>query len=145
MEKRKKNGASLPGRRIFTGYSCNSPGFSCLNPASAIFLLFSTDIPRNILTLCSEGLKFQVTQWGKFANESSDTQVCRGKNDHFLYMLTCLLKIIPLLLGKIRLFNDWIMQEMASHSLGRTTLLHKSVLPITMIFSMISLLVKSYL
>ena len=50
----------------------------------------------------------------------------------------------PLLLSQNRLFNDWIMQEMAIHSLGRTTLLHKSVLPITMIFSMISFLEKSY-
>ena len=30
------------------------------------------------------------------------------------------------------------MQEMVPHSLGRTTLLHKSVLPITMIFSIIT-------
>ena len=30
------------------------------------------------------------------------------------------------------------MQEMAPHSLGKTTLLHKSVLHITVIFSMIS-------
>ena len=43
-----------------------------------------------------------------------------------------------LLLGKNKLFNDWIMQKMAPHSLGSTTLLYKSVLPITMIFSMIS-------
>ena len=49
-----------------------------------------------------------------------------------------------LLLGKNRLFNDWIVQEMAPHSIGGTTLLHKSVLPITMIFSMISFLEKSY-
>ena len=34
------------------------------------------------------------------------------------------------------------MQEVAPHSLGRTTLLHKSVLPITMIFSMINFLRK---
>ena len=40
--------------------------------------------------------------------------------------------------AKTDFFCDWIMQEMAPHSLGRTTLLHKSVLPITMIFSMIS-------
>ena len=33
---------------------------------------------------------------------------------------------------------------MAPHSLGRTTLLHKSVLPITMTFSMISFLEKSF-
>ena len=45
---------------------------------------------------------------------------------------------------KNRLFNDWIMQEMAPYSLGRIELLHKSVLPITMIFSMISFLEKSY-
>ena len=43
-----------------------------------------------------------------------------------------------LLLGKNRLFSDWVMQEMVPHSLGRATLLHKSVLPITMTFSMIS-------
>ena len=49
-----------------------------------------------------------------------------------------------LLLGKNRLFNDWIMQEMVPHSLGGTTLLHKSVLPFTMIFSMIGFLEKSY-
>ena len=49
-----------------------------------------------------------------------------------------------LLVGKNRLFNDWIMQEMAPHSLGRATLLHKSVLPNTIIFSMISFLKKSY-
>ena len=49
-----------------------------------------------------------------------------------------------LLSGKNRLFNDWIMQEMAPYRLGRTTLLYKSVLPITMIFSMISFLEKSY-
>ena len=41
-------------------------------------------------------------------------------------------------LGKNRLFDDWIMQEMVPHNLGRTTLLHKSALSITMIFSMIS-------
>ena len=40
--------------------------------------------------------------------------------------------------------ETWIMQEMAPHSLGGTTLLHKSVLPITMIFSMISFLEKIY-
>ena len=39
-----------------------------------------------------------------------------------------------LLLGKNRLFNDWIMQEMAPHSLGTTTLLHKFVQPIAIIF-----------
>ena len=48
-------------------------------------------------------------------------------------------------MGKNGLFNDWIMQEMAPHSLGRTKLLDKSVLPITMIFSMISFLEKSFL
>ena len=47
-------------------------------------------------------------------------------------------------MGKNRLFNDWIMEEMAPHSLGRTTLIHKSVLPITLIFSMISFLEKIY-
>ena len=36
------------------------------------------------------------------------------------------------------------MQEMAPHNLGRTALLHKSVLPITIILSMISFLEKSY-
>ena len=41
-------------------------------------------------------------------------------------------------------FNDWIMEEMAPHSLGRTTLLHKSVLPITMIFFHDYFLEKSY-
>ena len=45
---------------------------------------------------------------------------------------------LELLVGKNRFFNDWIMQEMAPHSLDRTTLLHKSVQPITMIFCMIS-------
>ena len=50
--------------------------------------------------------------------------------------------MFQLLLGKNRLFNDWIMQEMVPHSLGGTTLLHKSVLPITMIFSVISFLRK---
>ena len=35
-------------------------------------------------------------------------------------------------------------EEMAPHSLGGTTLLHKSVLPIKMIFSMINFLEKSY-
>ena len=50
--------------------------------------------------------------------------------------------LIELLLGKNRLFNDWIMQEMVPHSLGKTTLLRKSVQPITMIFSMISFLEK---
>ena len=45
-----------------------------------------------------------------------------------------------LFLGKNKLFNDWIMQQMAPHSLGRATLLHKSVLPITMIFYMVSFL-----
>ena len=39
--KRKKNGASLPGRKIFTGYSWKSQEYSSLNPASAVFLLFS--------------------------------------------------------------------------------------------------------
>ena len=34
------------------------------------------------------------------------------------------------------------MQEMAPHSLGRTTLLHKSVPPNTMIFSMISFFLR---
>ena len=53
-------------------------------------------------------------------------------------------KTFLIALGKNRLFNDQIMQEMAPYSLGRTTLLHKSVLPITMIFSMISFLEKSY-
>ena len=47
-----------------------------------------------------------------------------------------------LFLGKNRLFNDWMMQEMAPHSLGRTTLIYKSVLPITIFFSMISILEK---
>ena len=51
MEKRKKNGASLPKRRKSTGCSWKYQGYSSLNPASAIFLLFSMDIPRNILGL----------------------------------------------------------------------------------------------
>ena len=49
-----------------------------------------------------------------------------------------------IVLGQKRLFNYWIMQEMAPNSLGRTTLLHKSILSITSIFSMISFLKKSY-
>ena len=50
-----------------------------------------------------------------------------------------------LLLGKNRLFSDWVMQEMVPHRLGRATLLHKSVLPITMTFSTIRFfLEKSY-
>ena len=53
--------------------------------------------------------------------------------------------VSPITLGQKQTFNDWIMQEMAPHSLGRTTLLHKSVPPIAMIlFSMISSLEKSY-
>ena len=46
-------------------------------------------------------------------------------------------------LGQKQTFNDWIMQEMVPHGLGRTTLFDKSVLPITMIFSVISFLEKS--
>ena len=40
MWKRKKNGASLPQRRISTGYSWKSQGYPSLNSASADFLLF---------------------------------------------------------------------------------------------------------
>ena len=47
-----------------------------------------------------------------------------------------LVKIQTCCMGKNRLFNDWIMQAMAPHSLGRTTLLHKFChhKSITMIF-----------
>ena len=52
MEKRKENGASLPKRRISTGYSWKSQEYPSLNPASAaIFFFFSVYIPMNILML----------------------------------------------------------------------------------------------
>ena len=65
-------------------------------------------------------------------------------SDQFLVKIVKIWSQWQSLLGKNRLFNDWIMQEMAPHCLGRTTLLHKSVLPIAMIFSMIIFLEKSY-
>ena len=61
-----------------------------------------------------------------------------SKEEQLREVETTVQHLEQLLLGKNRLFNHWIMQEMAPHSLGRTTLLHKSVLPNTMIFSLIS-------
>ena len=70
-EKKKKNGASLPERMISTGYSWKSQGDPSLNPASTVFLLFSADIPRNILTL-ARALRFlQAKTIHLFFSESS--------------------------------------------------------------------------
>ena len=51
MEKRQKNGASLPERRISTGYSWKSRWYPLSTQLALFFSFFSTIIPRNILTL----------------------------------------------------------------------------------------------
>ena len=58
VEKRTANCVSFLERRISTGYSWKFQEYLSFNPASAIFLLFSTEISRNIpRLLCAFGQK----------------------------------------------------------------------------------------